>query len=288
MFCLRDFDFARAYNEPNLFKLYAEIQYGIKQRLCMEDQVKMHVANSNYGHRGNGETAKFYEWKDLTDYVVEASRFEHEFLHVCLAILAEEEGWSPFCADGNHIAEAMVIEAEAFVRLWDPYSPKKVTDFSVYQKAVTDTYSHYVGDDKQYYSKGWLAASESATPMTAFEARFLGVLPKQDWREVNTNSGAINKWGEAAPSFEIDRDKTQLFHERLGLLRSQLLDALKAGHCYPADKRTCQEFLKTLKMDEIAQIMNGQSPDHELSYDLNRVATAKAQSLQMGRLASAL
>lgn len=279
MFCLRDFDMAAAFNKPNLFRLYAETPYSIKNGVTLEKHVQSHVEHSNYGHRGNEESAKFYGWQDLSDVIVIKDRFEHEMLHAFLDILCEEEGWSPFLADGNLFAEALVHMTEIRFNFWYGRYNTLIKTFG--ENEYSALVEGYCEEDRLAslltLKKALTAASESERPMTAFEARFLGVMPtSKDYEKMQI--GDVNKWGEALPDLEFKTEQAKLFFRRMELIRKRMFKALDSTSFGTDNKSVCQAFFRTLRMDEVAEMISGRNPHQELSFDYKRVKNVWTQT----------
>ena len=274
MYCLRDFDMVAALEKPSLFRLYGEIPYAIANGFTVEKQVKQHIINSNYGHQGNPKSAHLYGWEDLSNLLVHPPRFEHEMLHVCLAIVCEEEGWNPFMADGNVIGEAMVQALEWRFRFWSENSDITDEGFETYLKLAEDFCWGSKQKANSSFINAWLAAGQSDRPMTAFEARFLGVLPKGINMVDSYQAGDVNKCGEVIPYFEINREHLEIFYRKMERLRLRMMETIKETP-YGLDVRdVCQAFFKTLRVDEIAEITSGRNPDQKLSFDFSRLKTA--------------
>jgi len=279
MYCLRNFDMAAAYRAPSLFHLYAETPYSIAQGLSVEEHVKMHLKNSNYGHRGgNPVIATMYEWNDLTDELVQDKRFEHDMLHAFLAVVAEDEGWEAFFADGNHRAEVLIVNIEPIFMFWEQSNVRitALTDQSVYSHKCAVHYERLESRDFKTFKAGWVAASNSERPMTAFEARFLGVPPKASLQDIRPNHGELNKWGEPfVDRFSFDTERARVFFERMEPVRARMLDTLKNCTLYDhKDQDVCQAFFKSLRMDEIAAVIRGQDDGKPLSFDNESVRAA--------------
>ncbi|MEM9469420.1 MAG: hypothetical protein AAF988_04595 [Pseudomonadota bacterium] len=288
MYCLRDFDIAAAYLEPNalrvpeLMGLLTEVADGIREKRTMEQQVAAHIKNSNYGHGGRDRVlSNLYEWSDLSDELVQDERFEHDMLHAFLAIVAEEEGWGSFFADGNHRAECLVVQMEPLFRFWSIVHTAIVAQYNenFYSHNSYCDYIKFGRREQQIFKIGWLAANNSDQPYTSYEAKFLGLPPKVIVKDSDINEGDKNKHGEPfKDAFTFDKERARVFLRRMQPVLRRMLYTLKECTLYDhRDKKVCQAFFKTIRMDEIAAIIRGEDTDGKkpLSFGNARVNAAQ-------------
>lgn len=206
------------------------------------------------------------------------TRLQHDFLHNILAMHVHHSDLPDYYGDGNHQAESLVVIMEHSFELWGKYLTitrlQQPMDFDTFEQKVRGNYLLYRQTDEDNFKASWCAAHAHDSPISAFEARRLG-LPPYEGTDLKAAPGAVNKWGETFPEkFDFPEGVIEGYYAASMRLREHMLDTLvDAGYTH-VSQGAFYEFLRTLHQRDLFAIVSGENPDATLRFDARRVTAA--------------